>query len=199
MCLNTCSDHSSAAIGVNGGVNGCNGGSSFLGSSSSSSSVGGWVHRPMFKMPMLYRSHEEGSSIAAAVSGGGASSSSGSKSTTFGGSDSSSIMYFPLAQSTVAAQIRAICARRYSFSVPGKGGYARTGAAMSPVKNLRMRAAATSWSGVTTGSSVHVPAGSFVAKYAYELQPTPFSSVGTVPSGSGSSSSAAGGYDASAM
>lgn len=87
---------------------------------------------------------EAGESATSCVLGGLYSSSSASKSTTLGGSESSSIIYFPLGHSTVAAAMRASCARRYSFSFPGKGGYDRTGASRSPVKNLRMRAAATS-------------------------------------------------------
>ena len=52
------------------------------------------------------------------------------------GSASGSNSNLPLGQRVVQAQMRAICARRYSFSLPGKGGYARTSAPRSPVKSL---------------------------------------------------------------
>ena len=99
----------------------------------------------------------------------------------------------PFGASEVSAQIRAICARRYSFSLPGNGGYARTSAERSPVTNLRIAIAAEICAGVTCGSSTHGSETSVVTKYVNVLHPVPRSSSGTGGGGAPSSGSSAAG------
>mmetsp|Transcript_46318 Transcript_46318/g.100611 ORF Transcript_46318/g.100611 Transcript_46318/m.100611 type:complete len:209 (-) Transcript_46318:688-1314(-) len=145
----------SEEIGLSGATSSsCSSSSASSSSSSPASGLGGLVHRPILRTPGAKWHQFSASSISLA------DLASYSSSRTMGGaspsspSNSSSGLNFPAGTNTVAAAIRAICARSSDASAPGKGGKQFTGASRLPVKYFLMVVHATTCCGSTSGRRV---------------------------------------------
>mmetsp|Transcript_104549 Transcript_104549/g.145689 ORF Transcript_104549/g.145689 Transcript_104549/m.145689 type:complete len:207 (+) Transcript_104549:195-815(+) len=128
-----------------------------ISSSVSPSGISGWTVRPLSKRWGCMCIHA--SFFCNSEEGGQTNSSFCSM-----GDSSSSFFRKPFGQIIVSAVIRAICARKYTSSLPSKKGWVITFDPALPVSSLLIARAATISLGLMSGSFRHSPAKSLVTK-----------------------------------